>query len=617
MNYCRYICITALFLYSSFFFISCDIEDLARTLKEMKDKVDEISKTETCSPSFNSTANNPDFSQGTDPLYSQQWHLSNTGQTAFAVNPASVGVDLNLPMGVSGKGVIVNVIDDGIEWTHEDLVNNIITSDSKHFLNLQGDCIVENEKGASHGTSVAGLIAAEQGNGLGGRGVAPNTEIISHNYLAVEQSLANFIMSLTASADIINQSSGFKNMADMLISDNTVNTYKDVVNRLRGRKGAIAIKSAGNSFQKIEGVICSEYFQIPTVDTMPIGISAPLVLGLANPNQLTVTCQNANMDPNNTLPYNIVVAAVNAQGVKSSYSTAGSAILVSGFGGEGGSQRPAMITTDFTGCQRGTSSTRGTQYKRGIPDGSGDTNCNYTKIFNGTSSAAPTVAGVVALMLETNPDLTWRDVRHILVHTSRKIDVSRDVAVLVTSDNVDIKDATAELGWQTNFVGHEFHNWYGFGLVDASAAVQMAKIHKTDSFGELKKLRVVETLITNATIPDASASGLTNQATITEDITVEAVQIRINITHPHTSDLGIFLTSPSGTQSLLLNFANVFRDDDNLDIVLASQAFYGENAIGMWEVKVIDYIGRNTIAKEMLNVGELNSWELIIYGHTP
>ncbi|KTG06204.1 hypothetical protein cypCar_00016418, partial [Cyprinus carpio] len=74
----------------------------------------------------------------------------------------------------------------------------------------------------------------------------------------------------------------------------------------------------------------------------------------------------------------------------------------------------------------------------------------------GTSVSAPMVAGVIALALEANPLITWRDVQHLLVKTSRQ-------AHLKASD------------WKTNAAGHKVSHLYGFGLVDAEAMVVEAK----------------------------------------------------------------------------------------------------------------------------------------------
>ena len=102
---------------------------------------------------------------------------------------------------------------------------------------------------------------------------------------------------------------------------------------------------------------------------------------------------------------------------------------------------------------------------------------------------------------------------------------------------------------------------------------------------------------------------LTHSIESTDNLSIEYVRIRVRITHPHSGDLGIFLSSPSGTHSLLLNPINVFsisRDRD-LDMYLASEAFYGEQSQGIWSLEIRDYEQRDT--------GTLDSWDLEIYGH--
>jgi subtilisin family serine protease len=516
-----------------------------------------------CEPVFPIIRNTP--SGDSDPLYNQQWHLRNTGQKSYTIVNGTRGIDLNLPTNYTGSGVVVNIMDDGMEHTHEDLEANSRFDIARHFRTT--DCP------PTHGTSVAGIIAAEANNGVGGRGIAYEATLISYNFLGA-QTGANFITSINdPSSDIINQSFGSTSREDTRLESFLRRAYKNGVENMRAGKGIIYTKAAGNEFEVDD--FCQNL-----LTTAPI------------------TCQNANMSSFNNVMYNIVVAAVNANGIKASYSSAGSSILISGLGGEFGMNQPAIITTDFSGCN--LDSDRLSRIPR-----TQDENCNYTNIFNATSAATPTVAGVAALMLEANSDLTWRDVRHILVHTARKIDDTRGVVETITNANV-VADATAELGWVRNAAGLEFHNWYGFGLVDASAAVAMAETYSSSLSG------LPDSISTSSPsapkdIPDKSIVGAVDEIDFERDLTIEFVQIDLNITHTHIGDLGIFLKSPSNTESLLLNFNNFFRESDNLSIVLASQAFYGENAQGVWRLKIIDYLAEDT--------GRLENWELIIHGH--
>ncbi|WP_226470706.1 S8 family serine peptidase, partial [Luteimonas panaciterrae] len=87
----------------------------------------------------------------------------------------------------------------------------------------------------------------------------------------------------------------------------------------------------------------------------------------------------------------------------------------------------------------------------------------------GTSAATPMVSGVAALMLEANPRLTYRDVKYILATTARQIHPDQpDVR------HPDDRGQVLVPGWTKNAAGHAFSNWYGFGLVDATAAVTKA-----------------------------------------------------------------------------------------------------------------------------------------------
>ena len=139
---------------------------------------------------------------------------------------------------------------------------------------------------------------------------------------------------------------------------------------------------------------------------------------------------NSNYDGYANLRYTIAVTAVDHKGRQSYYAEPGANILVaSPSNGDGES----ITTTDIEGS-------------------GGYSNSDYTSTFGGTSSATPLVSGIIALMFEANANLTWRDVQHILVETSRKNDPS-------------------DPSWSTNGAGHLVSHKYGYGVIDAGAAV--------------------------------------------------------------------------------------------------------------------------------------------------
>jgi len=318
------------------------------------------------------------------------------------------------------------------------------------------------------------------------------------------------------------------------------------------------------------------------------------------------------------------VGAVNAFGRRSSYSTPGSAIWVSAPGGEFGLSveagwaspptnpeyvfEPAMVTTDQSGCDQGYSNDfDGAPYNL-FEDGSEENpDCDYTSTFNGTSSATPVTAGVIALLLEANPDLTWRDVKHILASTAEKVDPDQAGVIILETSGIIDQPYQVELGWIENGAGYHFHNWYGFGRVDVTSGVAMAQSYDLDTLGIFQDSGFTGSGSLNVGIPDATPTGVESIISVTSDLTIEAVQIQVSVDHGYVGDLGIELRSPEGTRSILLNAYNGFASADLDDMVLESNAFYGESSLGNWTLKVVD-------AYEMVQ-GTLTNWRIRFYGH--
>jgi subtilisin family serine protease len=113
---------------------------------------------------------------------------------------------------------------------------------------------------------------------------------------------------------------------------------------------------------------------------------------------------DSNYDGWAASPYAIAVSAIGDDGEAAPYSEPGANILVCA-PSNGGTQ--GVTTTDITGS---------TGYNAGT--GSDYANGDYTNSFGGTSSATPAVAGVVALMLQANPNLGYRDVQEILMRSA-------------------------------------------------------------------------------------------------------------------------------------------------------------------------------------------------------
>lgn len=566
------------------------------------------------------SSNNPPPVAKGDPLYEFQWHLKNTGQTSFSSAAGIPGFDLNVESlfnaGSHGRGVKVLVLDDGIDIRHEDLAANVDHTMLQNFDPKAKDVNDPMPLSSydSHGIAVAGIIGAAADNGLGGRGVAPGIALGSINFLCSEcmttekTILAYGGAPYSAGAWVINASYGQNPTAPIPVdidTDAKMRAIRGFAN-MRDGKGIVMVKSAGNEFLRI-GPEDGGFEEDQCGPARQHGLS----------------CENPAFDEESVMPQVVTVAAVNARGVKSSYSSAGSSILVSGLGGESGyaapknpyEAGPAIITTDLPGCDRGESrrnprdphdndfenpdSEIGKKY---------NADCNYTSLMGGTSSAAPTVTGGVALMLEANPKLTWRDLRLILAKTSRKIDENHQPIRLALSGGTYV----AEPGWTKNAAGLWFHNWYGYGLVDAAAAVAMAKSYGSYLPGGQQLDSGWLDSNSGRTVPVGDPNGLTNSIAFADKRTIEAVQIRVTFDGDAIlGDLGIELISPSGTRSVLMTAHNVFQASETVvDLPLMSNAFNEEPAAGIWTLRVVDVNGRQDATRQAY----LRSWSLRVLG---
>lgn len=531
------------------------------------------------------TAQAPDVAT-VDPLLDMAWHIHNTGQKVFATVGGVAGIDLNLPKtwgsGISGKGVKVLVSDDGIEDTHEDLTANYLyanvskdyTKSSPYLANTAAPIATDD----NHGTSVAGLIAAVADNGVGTKGVAPKASLVSANFLssAVSQTESILVDQANGDYDIFNMSWGAtQNNLVPTVASFQAQMLAGVTYR-RGGKGAIYVKSAGNDFY----VYCR-------------GSSSEYCVG------------SSNFDGDNTSPYTILTSAINASGEAASYSSMGSNVWVASYGGEFGDDSPAMLTTDRTGCSKGFSMSNvlGLAFEKGSL---GNSNCNYTVTFNGTSAAAPVLSGAVALLLQANPNLTWRDVKYILAKTAIPVNYTTSGSIPHPLEAIPA-GAVWERAWVQNSAGFKFHNWFGFGRVSVDDAVALAKSY-TSPFGSFEETSWSDdTSGLNLSIPDNSATGVTHIMAVTSNLKIEAVQLKVWITHTDISDLAIELTSPSGTKSYLVNMNNSLRGIANYQgDILLTNAFYQERSQGAWMIKVID--GKST------HTGTLTRWSLNFFG---
>ncbi len=462
-----------------------------------------------------------------DPYFDDQWHLNNSGQTSGVA-----GEDANV-MGVwdsfNGSGVVISVIDDGVEHSHPDLTDNYVSSHSYDWCGDDPDPDPNSSDG--HGTAVAGVAAGTGNNSIGVTGAAFGASIAGHRLIACgfsDSTSADALSYHNGGIDIYSNSWGPFDSGNILDGPGpiTVAAIEDSIYNGRSGLGNIYTWAAGN------------------------GLDAD---------------DNSNYDGYSNSRYSIAVAAITHYGEQSWYSEPGANILVTAHSNGGSPTYEGITTTDITG--------------NGGYDG-GD----VTHDFGGTSSATPLVSGVIALVLEANPDLTWRDVQNILVHSSRKNDAN-------------------DSSWSLNGAGHDVSHKFGFGAVDAGAAVSLAQ--NWSSSGE-ESNATFGPYTPNIEIDNGPSTWTEFNLSVPIDLRLESIDVVVDITHDARGELDIVLQSPSGHESWLAEE----HTDNNADYSnwrFGTVQHWDESSQGDWTLKVRDSVSGS-------NSGTINSWEVIFHG---
>lgn len=490
-----------------------------------------------------------------DPLFSDQWHLENTGQTQ-----GTSGEDINVKSvwasNVCGNGINLAIVSDGLDIDHEDLIDSISSGKSHNYLDSSTDPGVS---GDGLGTILAG-IAAARSNDKGGRGVAPLASLRGFN-LSQSRSTTNDADAMTRGiSEVAIYINGWGH-ADLTgeFQDSTSQWRTAIDTGLStGRNGLGALYFFGSGD----------------------GDSSSSITGI----------DNSNMDGFANYQGVMTICSVGHDGVKTSHSEQGANLLICGY--SKGAGDVALRTTDTAGSSGLNNGSSGSEYS----------DSNYTKLATGTDAAMAQVAGVAALLLQANSNLTWRDIRMILAKTARK-------------------NNSADSDWTTNGAGMNINHKYGFGVVNAKAAIDQARNWTT-----LATQKAFQTSTSNvsATIADGNATGVSSGISVSGSgiSNIEFVDVNVTFTHNYFRDLDITLTSPAGTQSILLSRGSdgicvtsggMIKSNGNCPFngtwrfgVLRTM---GETADGTWSLRIRDQGVRGTAN------GTFTSWSMKFYGY--
>lgn len=293
-----------------------------------------------------------------DPLFNSQWAIKNNGYLGGTVD-ADMDVEEAWAL-ATGTGIKVAIIDEGVDLVHPDLQANLLSGFDTTGGNSNGGF----QNNDSHGTACAGIVGAIGNNGIGGVGIAYNSKLIPVR-IAKRVQGSNWTTDTWASTGI-NQA--WQSGADVLSNSwgggsvsLAINTaINNAVTYGRAGKGCVVLFSTGNSNTSVAN---------PATNSQVIAVGAS---SQCDQRKSPTSCDGEGWGSNYGTNLDVV-----APGVK-------------------------IYTTDLTG-------TAG--YELG----------NYTANFNGTSSACPNAAGVVALILSMKPSLTGIQARQILENNTDKV----------------------------------------------------------------------------------------------------------------------------------------------------------------------------------------------------
>ena len=318
-------------------------------------------------------------------------------------------------MEYKGKDMIVAIVDTGVDVTHIDLKQNINIDLSKNFVkgrpvtDVRPDVLasyMEYDIDTDHGNNCAGLVAAVQGNRFCSSGVSPDAKLAALKFIKLNNP--------ETSTDITK-----------------VLTYRpsDLVEALTYKIDQIHIYSnsygPGENFSRSAAVV-SEAFRKGITEGRN-GRGSIYVIAAGDNGHFV----DVNLDGFVNSIYTIAISSVGKNGTIPDFVQPGACILASTFGEGLTKDGDKIVTTSH------------------------EDSC--TDEFKRTSASAAIASGIVALALQANSELTWRDVQHIIVNTSSLVGLEGYEHII------------------RNAAGFSYHKYFGFGLMNASALVTMAK----------------------------------------------------------------------------------------------------------------------------------------------
>ncbi|XP_068601964.1 proprotein convertase subtilisin/kexin type 7 [Brachionichthys hirsutus] len=471
-----------------------------------------------------------------DPCYAKQWHLH---------NDLNEGMDINITgvweRNITGQGVTVVVVDDGVEHTHQDIQPNYSPEGSYDLNSNDPDPMPHPDVHSEnhHGTRCAGEIAALPNNSFCAVGVAFGSKVAGIRVL--DGPLTDSLEAVAFNKhyqvnDIYSCSWGPDDDGFTVDGPHPLGKAALQHGVIAGRKGfgSIFVVASGNGGQYND---------------------------------------NCNYDGYANSIYTITIGAVDERGRMPFYAEECASMLAVTFS-SGGSKLRSIVTSDWS-MQKATGCTEG---------------------HTGTSAAAPLAAGMVALMLQVRPCLSWRDVQHIIAFTATKCDSAAD--------------------WMVNGAGFHHSHQHGFGLLNAWRLVNAAKVWEMVPFLVSYQSSVMKEEVFIHSYPDELIHTWTVS---TADLrpsgmeTLEHVAVTLTITHACRGNLEIELMCPSGMASVIGARRAVDRDPSGYrEWTFSTVRCWGEKAEGQYTLKISDHT--QPLSEKCVSGGVLKQRSLTLYG---
>jgi len=504
-----------------------------------------------------------------DPVYPKQWHLHHNGGRELAPN-SHVFAEAAWDITRGVRSVVVAVMDDSVDVNHPDFqgMGKIVAPRDFYDNDLMPLPGLPDD---NHGTACAGVAVAEE-NESGAVGVAPGCALMplrTSGFLDDEAIEQLFGWAMTKGAAVISCSWGAA-AVNFPLSLRQRNALTRAASEGRNGKGCVIVFAAGNANRPVNGTI-NEQGWIENV----IRGNTQWLNGFA------------------VHPDVIAVAASTSLNRKAAYSNWGKEISVCapsnnappgmGLQQVGYVYTPPQVRTGLEGLGIVTTDRVG---------GAGYSTTDFTDDFGGTSSACPLVAGVAALVLSANPDLTAAEVRQVLQQTADKIvDLNPD-------PQFGFRKGTYEIGGRSD--------WFGYGKVNAFKAVQAAHQRQAPAIAPSRQIQLQNT--TSLPIPDNNPTGATSTIQVAETAPIRSIQAIVELEHSFLGDLEIRLIAPTNQTFLLqgrtLGRRTTYQGTYSTRTHPLLARLLGQSPQGRWHLRVTDHAAGD--------MGSLKSWRLIL-----